>query len=77
MIEIRPGRPTDTWLLADRIHKPLSADVRKHAEAKLLVRDFEDGDDELVPNNRWQFARKNADGVFIEDENHIHLLVWI
>lgn len=73
MIEIRPGRPTDTWLLADRIHKPLSADVEKHAEAKLFVRDFEDGDDELIPNNRWQFACKNADGVLVDDENHIHL----
>ena len=45
MVEIRPCERVSTWLLADRIHRPMPAAAGEQPEAVLYVRDFEDGED--------------------------------
>ncbi len=57
MVEIRPCERISTWLLADRIHRPMPAAAGEQPEAVLYVRDFEDGVDTIVPRNRWKFVR--------------------
>ncbi|MCB1745351.1 MAG: hypothetical protein KDK91_33595 [Gammaproteobacteria bacterium] len=73
IVEIRPSRHEHTRLLADRVHRPLpTADVDDPA-AVLYVRDYEDGEDEIVPRDRWCFARETDAGLAPSSE-HVHLL---
>ena len=72
VVEIRPNQQESTWLLADRVHMPLRAADLDDPAAVLYVRDFEDGEDTLVPRSKWRFARETANGVEPSDE-HIHL----
>ncbi len=73
MVEIRPGARVDTWLLADRAHKPLPAAPGPQIDAVLYVREYEDGEDDIVERNRWQFARRDDAGALRADPNYIHL----
>jgi hypothetical protein len=72
VVEIRPNSRESTWLLADRIHKPLRVGDLDEAGAVLYVKDYEDGVDEVVPRSEWSFARETASGVEPSDE-HIYL----
>ncbi len=72
VVEIRPYQRARTWLLADRIHKPLRASDLNDPEASLLVKDYEDGEVELVPRDRWRFAKESPGGVEPSNE-HIYL----
>ena len=71
VVEIRPNKTSNTWLLADRVHKPLKADLGD-SSAKLYVKNFEDDVDLLIPNNKWKFANETKDGIF-ESNEHIYL----
>jgi hypothetical protein len=56
MVEIRPNENTESWFLADRIHRPLPAVAGSKSQAVLYVRDYEDGEDTTVPAEHWRFA---------------------
>src|SRR5262249_3454049 len=51
MVEMRPNERVTTRLLADRIHRPLPAAPGGQLNARLLVRDCEDGEDTQVPRS--------------------------
>ena len=72
MVEIRPSAPVCCWLLADRNHRPLpAADLEQH-DAVLYVREFEDGEDRVIPRERWRFARER-DGRVLPCAEHVYL----
>lgn len=71
MVEMRPNADEQVRLLADRIHRPLPASAGAQADARLLVKDFEDGVDQLIPREDWQFARLTADGMLEASAEHI------
>jgi hypothetical protein len=73
MVEIRPNERGTTRLLADRIHRPLPAVPGEQLGARLLVRDWEDGEDTLIPRARWRFARETAAGAVEPSAEHVWL----
>ena len=73
MVEIRPCERVSTWLLADRIHRPMPAAAGEQPEAVLYVRDFEDGEDTVVARDRWNFARCTDSGVLESSAEYLHL----
>jgi hypothetical protein len=73
MVEIRPNERETTRLLADRVHRPFPAARGEQLEARLLVRDWEDGDDTLIPRTRWRFARETLAGVIEPSTEHVWL----
>jgi alpha/beta hydrolase family protein len=73
MVEIRPNERGTTRLLADRIHRPLPAAPDRQPGARLLVRDWEDGDDTLIPRPRWRFARETSTGTVEPSAEHVWL----
>jgi hypothetical protein len=73
IVEIRPSQRHHTWLLADRIHRPLPAAAGTQPLAVLHVRDYEDGEDRIVARERWRFARETSGGVLEPSLEHIHL----
>lgn len=72
VVEIRPNQRQSTWLLADRVHKPLRAADLDEPDAALYVKDFEDGQETLVPRSQWRFAKETADGIVPSDE-HVYM----
>jgi alpha/beta hydrolase family protein len=79
-IEIRPHAPERTRLLANRIHVPYPAADLTQPNARLLVRDWEDGPDTELPRSSWRFARETGEGggptnsqVMEPSPNHIYL----
>ncbi|MBT6276171.1 MAG: hypothetical protein HOI95_18810, partial [Chromatiales bacterium] len=40
---------------------------------RLLVRDYEDGDDRVIDPAQWRFAREMDDGTVVEDSEHVYL----
>jgi Alpha/beta hydrolase domain len=73
MVEMRPNEPVTTRLLADRIHRPLPAAAGDQPGARLLVRDWEDGEDTLIPRARWRFARETLAGTVERSAEHVWL----
>jgi hypothetical protein len=73
MVEIRPNERGRTRLLADRIHRPLPATPGEQRDARLLVRDWEDGEDTLIPRSRWRFACETATGAVEPSTEHVWL----
>ncbi|MCP5152973.1 MAG: hypothetical protein H6983_02320 [Ectothiorhodospiraceae bacterium] len=73
VVEIRPSTPGRTYLLADRIHRPLPAADVDEPGARLLVRDYEDGEDRVVPRDAWRFAVEREDGRVEPSAEHVHL----
>ena len=73
LVEIRPNQRQSTWQLADRTHRPLPAAAGEQRPAVLYVRDFEDGEDAVVPRQRGRFARETANGAVEPSAEHIHL----
>lgn len=72
-IEIRPHRPERTRLLANRVHTPYPAADLDQPDARLLVRDWEDGPDTELPRDAWRFARETDSGAVEESREHIFL----
>jgi hypothetical protein len=73
MVEIRPNERGTTRLLADRIHRPLPAAPGEQPGARLLVRDWEDGEDTVIPRSRWAFARETPAGAVEPSGEHVWL----
>ncbi len=72
IVEIRPNIEAKTWLLADRIHRPLRAADIEQTDAELHIRDYEDGEGSIIPRDQWQFAQETSDGIEPSDE-HVYL----
>lgn len=77
VVEIRPNKQESTWLLADRVHRPLRAANLDGPGAILYVKDYEDGKETVIPRSKWRFARETSatettDGVVPSDE-HVYL----
>jgi hypothetical protein len=73
MVEMRPNERVTTRLLADRVHRPLPAAPGEQAGARLLVRDWEDGEDTVIPRSRWRFARETPGGAVEPSAEHVWL----
>ena len=73
MVEIRPNERGTTRLLADRVHRPLPAAPGEQRDARLLVRDWEDGEDTVIARSRWRFARETASGAVEPSAEHVWL----
>ena len=73
IVEIRPNERGTTRLLADRIHRPLPAAPGEQPGARLLVRDWEDGEDTLIPRSSWRFARETPAGAVEPSAEHVWL----
>ncbi len=72
VVEIRPNKIATTWLLADRVHKPLKTNNISDPNATLYVKDFEDGIETVIPRENWRFAQETSDGIRPSEE-HIYL----
>ncbi len=72
VVEIRPNAPQRTRLLADRVHRTYPAADPDEADATLLVRDWEDGPDTVIPRGRWRFAQED-EGRVVPSPDHVYL----
>ena len=71
-VEIRPSEVEHTRLLSDRGHKSYPVADLNDPDALLLVREWEDGPDTVVPRSQWRFAMETDDGIVASHE-HIYL----
>ena len=58
--------------LSDALHRPYATIDVNDLEATLIVRDNEDGPDQVVPRGQWSFA-KLVDGWVMPDDSHIYM----
>ena len=58
--------------LSDALHRPYATIDVNDPEASLIVRDNEDGADQIVPRDQWSFA-KLVDGRVVPDDSHIYM----
>jgi hypothetical protein len=72
VVEIRPNTVEKTRLLANRLHKPYPVVDLDDPNAVLLVWDWEDGPDTVVPRSQWRFARETENGV-VPSREHVYL----
>ena len=63
VVEIRPNSIEQTYLLANRIHTPNTPIDINDPNARLTVRDWEDGPDTKIPRSEWSFVNKTSSGV--------------
>ena len=54
-VEMRPNVVEQTRLLANREHRPYPVSELDDADAMLMVRDWEDGPDTIIPRSQWRF----------------------
>lgn len=54
-VEMRPNATDSTRLLANREHRPYPVADLDDPNAMLLVRDWEDGRDTVIPRSQWHF----------------------
>ena len=54
-VEMRPNATDTTRLLANREHRPYPVADLDDPNAMLLVRDWEDGQDTVIPRSQWHF----------------------
>jgi hypothetical protein len=66
-------RPTTTLPLAHRDHVAYPVADPQHADNVLTVRSSRLGPREIVPRDRWRFARLE-DGRLVDDPRHVHLV---
>lgn len=72
MVEFRPSAPTRTTVLCNRVHRPYRAADIEEQNARLIVRDFEDDADTVIPREQWRFARETESGV-VPSDGHMYL----
>ena len=63
-VEMRPNLKERTRLLANREHQPYPVADTNDPDAMLLVRDWEDGPDTVIPRSQWHFP--DAEHVTLE-----------
>jgi hypothetical protein len=71
VVEIHPSVGAKTWLLANRLHRPNPVADLDDPDAILTVRDYEDGEDTIIPRDRWRFARESGNEV-VPSREHIY-----
>jgi Alpha/beta hydrolase domain len=71
-LQLQASEPVDHFLLSDRMHRPNPAAILDERDAVMTVRDQPDGPPELVPRERWRFARAENDRV-VADPTHVWL----
>lgn len=71
-VQLQAPRDVPHFLLSDRVHRPYPAADLDEAGAVLLVRDQPDGPAEVIPRERWRFARV-VDGRTVADRCHVQL----
>ena len=72
IVEIRPSISLNTALLANRLHTVYRAVDVNQSDARLLVRDWEDGPDEEIERSRWSFAC-DVDGDVELSNEHVYM----
>ena len=55
-VEMRPNLAEPTRLLANREHQPYPVANPEDPNAMLMVRDWEDGPDTVIPRSQWRFS---------------------
>ncbi len=71
VVEIRPNVLEHTWLLANRLHRPYPVKDPDSLDARLLVRDWEDGPETEAPRSSYRFARE-VDGKVVPSLEHVY-----
>ena len=71
VVEIRPNVLEHTRLLANRLHRPYPVKDPDSLDARLLVRDWEDGPETEVPRSSYRFARE-VDGRVMPSLEHVY-----
>ena len=71
VVEIRPNVLERTRLLANRLHRPYPVKDPDSLDARLLVRDWEDGPETEVPRSSYRFARE-VDGKVLPSLDHVY-----
>ncbi len=72
VVDIRPNNHMTSSLLANRIHRPYPAASTDNSNARLFVREWEDGPDTEIPNSKWCFA-KQVRGELMADDEYIYM----
>ena len=67
-VEMRPNMMETTRLLANRDHQPYPVADLHDPDAMLLVRDWEDGPDTVIPRDQWRFP--DSEHVSLESGFH-------
>ena len=72
LVEIRPNQEQKCYLLANRIHKPYPSASADNKNARILVKDWEDGPETEIPPSEWSFAKETETGP-VQDVEHIYM----
>ncbi|MPZ98630.1 MAG: response regulator [Dehalococcoidia bacterium] len=72
VVELRPNERRSTFLLANRQHQPYPVADLDDPDARLVVRDWEDGPDTEISREQWQFAQETERGIEASRE-HVYL----
>ncbi len=70
VVSFQPIAHTDTQFLSDREHRPYPTNHLESWDSVLTVQDHEDGEETVIPRERWAFARM-VDGRRVPDAAHI------
>ncbi len=70
VVSFQPTGEIDTQFLSDREHRPYPTNHLESWESVLTVQDHEDGEETVVPREKWAFARL-VDGRRIPDAAHV------
>ncbi len=70
VVSFQPTARTDTQFLSDREHRPYPTNHLESWDSVLTVQESEDGEETVIPRERWAFARV-VDGRRIPDAAHI------
>jgi hypothetical protein len=73
IVTIRPNDRETTYVLANRVHQTYPAVRIDDPDAVLYVRDYEDGEDSIVPRAAWSFARETGNGGVTGSNEHVFM----
>jgi len=71
-VTLQPNTPVRVQLLSDRLHRPYPANDQNDPEAVLTVQDHDYATAQVIPRDRWSFARLENERV-IPDGRHVFL----
>jgi len=68
-VAFQPHRVVYSHTLADRLHKPHPTSDINDPGATLVVREYQDGPAEVIPRDRWSFARLDGEEVVVDSRS--------
>ena len=71
-VQLQAPEDVSDFLLSDRAHQAYAAADLEERDAVLAVRDMPDGEPEIIPRAKWEFA-KVVDGRVTPDPRHVWL----